>query len=110
MTADKKQAMLLQRRTKELQLQKVKSVVNGPTERIKCYCNPSSSKQTALTIREPPSANIQENTFYEINTSTGSCNKGKQIFQPFCVFEKGSTSDTCREQQNVTLEVTTNKG
>ncbi|XP_060212763.1 uncharacterized protein LOC132640260 isoform X6 [Lycium barbarum] len=113
-TADKKEVMLLQRRTNELQLQKsnppIEPVVDCAVERTRLHCDPTSSKQTALAIREPSLANIQEHACYEVNTLSRSSDKGKNIFQPFCVFEKGSTSNASTGQQNVTPEIVTNKG
>ncbi|XP_060212762.1 uncharacterized protein LOC132640260 isoform X5 [Lycium barbarum] len=112
-TADKKEVMLLQRRTNELQLQKsnppIEPVVDCAVERTRLHCDPTSSKQTALAIREPSLANIQEHACYEVNTLSRSSDKGKNIFQPFCVFEKGSTSNASTGQQNVTPEIVTNK-
>ncbi|KAJ8551650.1 hypothetical protein K7X08_021665 [Anisodus acutangulus] len=57
-------------------------------ERIKSHCDPTSSKQTALTIREPSSANIQERICHEVNTLSSPSDQGKNAFQPFCVFGK----------------------
>lgn len=51
--ADQKEAMLLQRRTKKIELEKcndsIKSVVECPSERIKPQCDTMLSKQSALT-------------------------------------------------------------
>ncbi|XP_047262033.1 uncharacterized protein LOC124895669 [Capsicum annuum] len=109
-TAERKQAMILQRRTKELELQKNKSVTGCPGEKIKSPRNPTSLKQVALTIREPPFGNVQDSMYCEINTLSSSSAKGKQVLQPFPMFESGSTSNTYKRQQNVTPEIPAKKG
>ncbi|KAM3284112.1 hypothetical protein P3S67_022910 [Capsicum chacoense] len=108
-TAERKQAMILQRRTKELELQKNKSVTGCPGEKIKSPRNPTSLKQVALTIREPPFGNVQDSMYCEINTLSSSSAKGKQVLQPFPMFESGSTSNTYKRQQNVTPEIPAKK-
>ncbi|XP_016475095.1 uncharacterized protein LOC107796790 isoform X3 [Nicotiana tabacum] len=81
--ADQKEAMLLQRRTKKIELEKcndsIKSVVECPSERMKSQRDTMLSKQSPLTIRESSSANV-----------------------------KGSTSGTCKGQQDVSPEVISN--
>ncbi|KAH0662951.1 hypothetical protein KY284_027882 [Solanum tuberosum] len=63
------------------------------------------SRTEEQTLKEPPSVNIQENASNQITTSTCSSNKAKQLFPPFYAFEKGSTSNTCKPQQNAIPEV-----
>ncbi|KAG5588306.1 hypothetical protein H5410_048740, partial [Solanum commersonii] len=63
------------------------------------------SRTKEQTLKEPPFVNIQENASNQITTSTCSSNKAKQLFPPFYAFEKGSTSNTCKAQQNVIPEV-----
>lgn len=58
-TAEEKQAMLLQRSSKELNLQKPKSVIDCQGKKIQSPQAAISSKQIALTMKEPPSANVQ---------------------------------------------------
>ncbi|KAG5614464.1 hypothetical protein H5410_014288 [Solanum commersonii] len=62
------------------------------------------SRTKEQTLKVPPSVNIQENASNQITTSTCSSNKAKQLFPPLYAFEKGSTSNTCK-QQNVIPEV-----
>ncbi|MCD7455032.1 hypothetical protein HAX54_026815 [Datura stramonium] len=88
--------MLLQRRTKELQLQKEKSLVGCSVERMKSLCHPTSSKQIVVTIREPSATNIKESGCYEVNTLLGPSDKGKKALHP------------AHLQQNITHEVVTN--
>ncbi|XP_019248995.1 PREDICTED: uncharacterized protein LOC109228298 [Nicotiana attenuata] len=105
--------MLLQRRTKKMELKKcngsIKSVVDCPAERIKCPCDTILSKQTALTIRESSSDNAKVGTNHETPILSTPSNKGKEVGQSFCVFERGSTCGTSEGQQNAFVEVVSNK-
>ncbi|XP_019235659.1 PREDICTED: uncharacterized protein LOC109215991 [Nicotiana attenuata] len=46
---------------------------------------------------------------YEVSSLSSSFNKEKSISNPFCVFERGSTSETCKSQQDVFPEAFSNK-
>nr|XP_033512702.1 uncharacterized protein LOC104098914 isoform X2 [Nicotiana tomentosiformis] len=97
----KKEAMLLQRRTKELERQKwnssIKSAVD-PDEKVMYQCHPMIRKHTALIIREPSSAEVGSN--HDVNTFSSSFDKGNNVAHPFSVFERGSTSRASKGQQN----------
>ncbi|XP_019230428.1 PREDICTED: uncharacterized protein LOC109211349 isoform X1 [Nicotiana attenuata] len=106
--------MLLQRRIKKMELKKcngcIKSVIDCPTERIKCPRDKILSKQTALTIRESSSGNAKVSTNHETAILSAPPNKGKDAGPSFCVFARGTTSGTSKGQQNASIEVVTNKG
>ncbi|XP_070043460.1 uncharacterized protein [Nicotiana tomentosiformis] len=99
----KKEAMLLQRRTKELERQKwnssIKSAVD-PDEKVMYQCHPMIRKHTALIIREPSSADVQVGSNHDVNTFSSSFDKGNNVAHPFSVFERGSTSRASKGQQN----------
>nr|XP_016432672.1 PREDICTED: uncharacterized protein LOC107759300 [Nicotiana tabacum] len=111
-SSDKKEAMLLQRRTKELERQKwnssIKSVAHAD-ERVMYQRYPMIQKHTALIIREASSAKNEVGSVHDVNTSSSSFDKGKKAAQAFSVFERGSTSCTSKGQQNV-LPTATSKG
>ncbi|XP_019261842.1 PREDICTED: uncharacterized protein LOC109239710 [Nicotiana attenuata] len=89
---DKKEAMLLQRRTKELERQKwnssIKSAVD-PHERVMYQRHPMIRKHTALIIREASSVDDEVGSNYDVNTSSSSFDKGKNAAHVFSVFERG---------------------
>ncbi|XP_016506404.1 uncharacterized protein LOC107824177 isoform X2 [Nicotiana tabacum] len=99
---DKKEAMLLQRRTKKLERQKwnnsIKSTVD-PDERVMYQYHPMIRKHSALIIREASSAEVGSN--YDVNTSSSSFDKRKNVTHAFSVFERESTSRTSKGQHNV---------
>ncbi|XP_016475093.1 uncharacterized protein LOC107796790 isoform X2 [Nicotiana tabacum] len=114
--ADQKEAMLLQRRTKKIELEKcndsIKSVVECPSERMKSQRDTMLSKQSPLTIRESSSANVkgstsgtckgQQDVSPEVISNTGSSHetpnlstvfdKGKDVGHSFCGFERGKAA------------------
>ncbi|XP_016508082.1 uncharacterized protein LOC107825708 isoform X1 [Nicotiana tabacum] len=82
---DKKKAMLLQRRTKELKRQKwnssIKSIVD-PDERVMYQCHPMIRKDSVVTIRET--------SFADDEGSTSHISKGQQNVFPIST-RKGCT-------------------
>nr|XP_016469746.1 PREDICTED: uncharacterized protein LOC107792071 isoform X6 [Nicotiana tabacum] len=101
---DKKETMLLQRRTKELERQKwnssIKSTVD-PDERVMYQCHPMIRKDSALTITEASSADDEVGSKHDVNTSSSSLDKGKNVGHASSVFERGSTSRIYKGQHNV---------
>nr|XP_016469741.1 PREDICTED: uncharacterized protein LOC107792071 isoform X3 [Nicotiana tabacum]XP_016469742.1 PREDICTED: uncharacterized protein LOC107792071 isoform X3 [Nicotiana tabacum] len=109
---DKKETMLLQRRTKELERQKwnssIKSTVD-PDERVMYQCHPMIRKDSALTITEASSADDEVGSKHDVNTSSSSLDKGKNVGHASSVFERGSTSRIYKGQHNV-FPIATRKG
>ncbi|XP_019233280.1 PREDICTED: uncharacterized protein LOC109213898 isoform X2 [Nicotiana attenuata] len=74
-----------------------------------------------VCLKEDHASEGQQNAFielvtnkvggsYEVGSLSSSFNTGKSISHPFCVFERGSTSETCKSQQDVSAKVFSNKG
>ncbi|XP_019242705.1 PREDICTED: uncharacterized protein LOC109222862 [Nicotiana attenuata] len=85
-------AMLLQRCTKELELQKWNSSIRStvdPDERVRYQCHPMIRKDSALIIREASSIDDEVGSNHDVNTSSSSFDKGKNATHAFSVFERG---------------------